>query len=357
MRVLLPQQRPPRILVTRADRIGDLVLATPVLESLRAHFPSAFIACLTFPENREILEGNPFIDQAIFYDKRGQEHGLWGTWRFARKLAREKFDLVIHLHATNRMHALGWLAGISQRIGYSRKIPWTLTQAIPDLKKEGEKHEAEYNYDLLESLGIFAPQILRPWIPLSDRHQSSVSKLLEHHRIASDRPWIALHPSASCPSKRWPAERFGKLCDCFGDAGRGPLFFVVGTREDRGLAARIQASASVPVHDWTGKLSLGMLAVFLSRCALLVTNDSGPAHVADAVGTPVVSIFGRNRRGLSPKRWRPLSPSNRIVWQDIGCDPCLAHHCEIDFLCLAAIPVREVFRHAEELLSRKGDGV
>jgi len=105
------------------------------------------------------------------------------------------------------------------------------------------------------------------------------------------------------------------------------------------------------IYDLSGRLSLGMLASLLKKSALLISNDSGPVHMASAAGTPSVAIFGRNQPGLSPTRWRPLDPRSRVVWKNIGCDPCLAHRCEIHFLCLDVISVEDVFREAAGILA------
>ena len=333
--------RPPRILVTRTDRIGDLVLSTPVFSELRKKFPSAWIACLTFIENRELVEGNPHLDEVIVYDKKGTERGAAGNFRFARQLAAKKFDAVIHLHATNRMHLVSWLARIPVRIGWKRKCGWALTQSYPDRKKEGKKHEAEYNFDLLEPLGIFCPELPETFFPLQEKPRRSLDELLAHHRIARDLPWVVLAPGASCPSKIWPPERFGELAGKIA-AKYGVRLLMIGTRADRPLLQKIKDASPVPVHDLSGRLTLGMLGALLKEAALLVSNDSGPVHIASAVGTPVISIFGRNQPGLSPVRWRPLGENSRVVWKDVGCVECLAHRCQIHFLCLDAISVDDV---------------
>src|SRR3989338_975690 len=145
MNVSLPSNRPLRILITRTDRIGDLVLSTPVFSAVRQKYVNAWIACLTFAENREIVEGNPFLNEVVLYRKKDHEKGWIGNLKFARLLAKKKLDIVIHLHATNRMHFVSWLARIPMRVGYGRKLPWALTHSIPDLKKEGTRHEADYN--------------------------------------------------------------------------------------------------------------------------------------------------------------------------------------------------------------------
>ena len=127
-----------RILVTRTDRIGDLVLTTPVFKALREKFPKAWIAALVFLEHREVVEGNPYLDEVVLYDKGGCEKSVWGQFCFAEKLRCKGFDLVIHCHGTNRMHLAGWLAGIPVRIGYARRASWALTQVHPYNKKEGK---------------------------------------------------------------------------------------------------------------------------------------------------------------------------------------------------------------------------
>ncbi len=126
MNLELPEDSNLRILVTRADRLGDLILSTPIFEALRNKFPQAFISALVFQENREVVEGNPYLNEVILYDKKGREKGLWGQLRLALKLRTRQFDLVIHLHATNRMHLLTLAAGIPRRLGWQRKCAWTL---------------------------------------------------------------------------------------------------------------------------------------------------------------------------------------------------------------------------------------
>lgn len=341
-----------RILVTRTDRLGDLVLSTPVFSSLRKAFPRAWIACLTFLENREVLEGNPFLDEVILYDKKGSEKGILGNLIFAFELARKKFDLVIHLHATNRVHLAGWLARIPVRIGWRRKCAWALTHSYEDVKKEGRKHEAEYNFDLLKPLGITAPSTFETFFPLSTESHLSFEMLAKHLSLTQDKPWVVLNPSASCPSKLWPPERFGYLADKISEK-YDCRFIAIGRQTDRPQVERLRSRTSVPIYDLSGRLNIGMLGVLLKNAALLVSNDSGPVHIASAVGAPVISIFGRKQPGLSPTRWGPLSGDSRVVWKDVGCEECLAHKCQIHFLCLDAVSVEEVFQAVEELLSRR----
>ncbi len=258
------------------------------------------------------------------------------------RLAAKRFDRVIHLHATNRMHLLTLAAGIPRRLGWRRKCAWALTDSLPDVKKEGLKHEALYNFDLLAPLGISARAgELRAHFPLTEKNKQSLDELLRHHGVDTAKPWVIFNPSASCPSKIWPAERFAELADKIRSVYAVELM-AIGTRADRLYTERLHKAAHSPVHDLSGRLSLGMLGVLLSRAALLISNDSGPGHVANAVGTPVISIFGRKQPGLSPLRWGPLDSGSRVVWKDVGCETCAAHLCPIHFLCLDAIQTSDV---------------
>ncbi|MCB9800512.1 MAG: glycosyltransferase family 9 protein [Candidatus Omnitrophica bacterium] len=342
-----------RILITRSDRIGDLVLSTPVFAVLRRHFPQAWIAGLTFQENRQILEGNPYLNEVILYDKKGSEKGWWGNYCFARQLAKKKFNVAVHLHATNRMHVVSRLAGIPIRIGYGRKAAWALTHVVTDDKSGGLRHEAEYNFNVLEPLGTGRPALneLELYFPVCERDEKSLNELLAQRGVVKDKPWLVLHPSASCPSKIWPAESFGRLSAWIQKEYDAEIF-VVGMRCDRKFHKTIQQQSLQTVHDLCGRLSLGMLGALLKKSDLLISNDSGPVHIANAVGTPVISIFGRNQPGLSPKRWGPLSPDSQVIWKDVGCHPCLAHECQINFLCLEAVGVNEVMESVKSYASK-----
>lgn len=338
--------------MTRTDRIGDLVLSTAVFPALREKFPKAWIACLTFPENREILEGNPFLDEVLLYEKKGREKTIPGNLRFAWFLARKRFDLAVHLHPTNRMHFVTWLAGIPWRIGWDKKMPWALTHAFPYEKKKGQRHEAEYNFDLLGPLGVRRPERLDTFFPVSPKARASLNELLFHLGIPRDRPRVVINPSASCPSKKWPAERFADAASRIASVFDVSIL-TIGTRADRPLTRKIQRLAGAPIHDLAGRLNLSMLAALLDDAALLISNDSGPVHIAASLATPVVSVFGRNDPGLSPVRWRPLGKHSRVVIRDVGCARCLAHRCPIHFLCLDAVSAGMVFREAADILNAR----
>jgi len=336
-------QTPQRILVIRLDRIGDVVLSTPVLRALRDAYPSAFIAMMVRPACRELLEGHPCLNAVILYDKDGRHRGIGSTIRFARDLRRFRFDTVLVLHPSRRSHWIPWLAGIPARIGWNRKSGWLLTRRVPHRKQEGAKHEAAYTLDLLRELGL-TPPAPAPSIALHPDAARRIDALLREAALSTEQgggPLVAIHPSASCRSKRWLPERFAHVADRLVELRQARIVLVAGEAD----APHADAVARAMRHrslNLAGRLSLGELACLLRRCTVLISNDSGPVHVAAAVGTPVVALFGRNQRGLSPARWGPVGPRHVVLQKEVGCRVCLAHKCDIDFLCLSSIATEEV---------------
>ena len=342
---------PARILVIRLDRLGDVVLSTPVFDELRRQFPHAFIAVLVRPPCREAVEGHPAVNEVIVYEKEGAHRGAWATVRFARGLRRYEFDTALVLHPSNRSHWIPWLARIPVRVGYDRKCGRLLTHRLPHRKQEGARHEAAYTLELLRPFGI-SPGEPRPTVPVSPRAVQRIAVLLERAGVTPSEPLVAIHPSASCVSKRWMPERFAAVADRLASEHGARICLIAGP-DDAAHAEAVARAMRQSVVNLGGKLTVAELAALLRRCALLVSNDSGPVHVAAAVGTPVVDIFGRNQRGLSPQRWGPLGEGHMVLHKEVGCVTCLAHNCDIDFLCLTSLSADEVFRAAVSVLERR----
>lgn len=339
----------PRILIIRTDRMGDLILSTPVIRALRVAHPDAYIGMMIQPAYRELLEGYPDLNAVILYDKTGPEKSWAGTWTFAQQLRNHRFDTALILHSTHRVILLSWLAGIRRRIGYARKLSWLLTDRAPYVKREGTRHELDYNLDLLKFLGVnAADRTLRIAAP-TPAHEAKVENFLRAHKIDAGNPLVVIHPGASCPSKRWPAERFAAAADRLAEKHQARVI-VVTSAEEKAPGEAVVRQMRHPAIPAFGAFSVGELAALLTKARLLISNDSGPVHLASAVGTPVVSIFGRWGGGLSPMRWGPTAANSIALHHDIGCRPCLAHACTIGFVCLQAVSIDEVAAAAEHLM-------
>ncbi len=340
---------PSRILVIRLDRIGDVVLSTPVLQALRQHAPHAFIAMMVRPACRELLETHPYLNEVIVYDKEGKHRSAWATIQFARRLRRYDFDAALVLHPSNRSHWMPWLAQIPTRIGYDRKNGWLLTNRLPHRKQEGSRHEAVYTLELLAPLGIPVTANPRPVVPVSPRAVQRVNEVFSEASVQPADTLVAIHPSASCISKRWMPQRFAAVADRLITELKVRVCLIAGP-EDALHAHQVMDAMRHPAINLAGRLSVGELAALLQRCRLLISNDSGPVHIAAAVGTPVVDIFGRNQRGLSSQRWGPLGEEHVVLHKEVGCVACLAHNCDIEFLCLTSLSTDEVYRAATSVL-------
>jgi lipopolysaccharide heptosyltransferase II len=309
---MIPLPSNPRILITRTDRIGDLVVSTPIFEVLRKKFPKAHLAVCVFREHRDLVQGNPFLDEIILYEKSGSEKNWFGQLRFARMIRKRKFDLVLHLHATNRMHIMGWLAGIPIRIGYDRRAAWALTDVHRYDKKEGLKHESAYLSDFLMASGLSdqSANPFFPFVPVLAQARLSVQNLLLHFGILEDQPYGVIHPSASDVTKMWPAEKFAELVRTWKVARH---WVVIGDSTVSDKAQKISELSGLPLVNLCGQLSLGMLTALFENAEIVISNDSGPAHIAAAVGAPTISIFGRWQPGLNAERWKPLGRNVAIV--------------------------------------------
>ena len=340
-----------KILIMRLDRIGDVLLSTPALEAVRNAYPKSHIAVMVRPYVEEVVKGNPFVDELILYDKDALHRSVAGTLRFIGTLRARKFECAIVLHPSNRSHIIPFLAGIPVRVGYDRKLSFLLSRRIPHKKEFGLKHERDYTLDLLRYMGI-EPASCVAHMPLNDSGERKAERLFKEHGIGPDSIAIVVHPGASCPSKRWPVERFAEVANRLAERHGAWTVVIAGERE-REFGDRLTGLIRSRAVNMSGRASLGDLASILRRARLLVSNDSGPVHIASAVGTPVVAIFGRSDRGLSPRRWGPLGDANVVLHRYVGCTVCRAHRCEKGFECLRAISVADV-ESACELLLRTG---
>ncbi len=340
------QAEPRKILIVRTDRLGDVILSTPVISNLKHHFPMAKITFLCRPYTKEALIGNPYLDNVITYDKYNKQKDFLSTVKFAFKLRKEKFDWALILHPTNRAHLVTYLAGIPLRTGWDKKLGFLLTNKLPHKKHLGKKHELQYNFDILNELGI--PVIdKQTYFPINPESEKKVTTMIKDWKISSDEKIVTIHPSASCPSKRWPQKKFTDLIDLLKNEIKCKIIIVTSKGQEIFGEELVKKDG---VFDLRGKLSISQLGCLLKHSDLFISNDSGPVHIAASLNTPLISIFGRSDPGLSPKRWGPLGKNSFYFHKNIGCQPCLAHNCQKGFLCLNSIGTQEVFRKSLSLL-------
>jgi ADP-heptose:LPS heptosyltransferase len=293
-----------RILLIRNDRMGDLLLTLPAVSDLRKTHPGAEITLLVHKGLEPLLEGHPDADRLVTADPEAGR-GALAMLRWALRLKRGRYDAVVIFNPSKLFHAASFLAGIPVRVGYRRKWGRLLTHTLADTKASRGLHEARYNLELAALLGGPPSNSPRCELPERPRAARQARELLAACGVSSsDRP-IALHPWTTNAAKCLPCALFWDAAGALQDAGQ-PLLAI-------GLPGQpLEAPIPKGVIDLTGKTPLSLLPEVLRNCSVLVSNDSGPVHVAASVGTPAIVVApASHARQL--QRWRPLGENHRLL--------------------------------------------
>ncbi len=329
-----------RILVIQTRYIGDTLLITPVLDGLRHAFPEASVTALVAKGSEAVLVGHPAVDEILTLDRSG-------SWRvqagFLFALRRRKFDLSIDLTCADRSAIAGYASGAPLRVGYARGrlIRDRLFYNLPiQTQRAGETivHKIDEHLNLLRSLGL-TPVANAPTLHLSGEEIRQAETRMKQEGV--DCPFVLFHPGARRWYKSWPPEFFSALGDRIVRETGMPAVWVGGP-SDVETVARIRSATTHPSVDLSGRLTLREMAGMMKLASVCVVNDSGPMHIAAAVGTPTVALFGLT----DPARWGPRGPAHRIIGRDCPCRP-FGHRRECDQgakHCMRTIPVDEVFR-------------
>ena len=337
------QIEPPRsILVIKLRYIGDVVLSTPVLSRLREGFPKARITMLVNAGTEEVVQGHPALDELLVVD-RGMTHR---HWRLLGDLRRRQFDVVVDLTDGDRSAILSWLSGAPIRVGYNSEDRWRgrlytrIVQADRFIM-----HTAQYHLAAVEALGLAGGTPV-PHITVTRDARHAAQRLLQEVQIEPDRAFVCLHPGARWWFKAWPGQRFAALADRIQtQSGTQALF--LGGEQDRQIMEEIARSMTSPCRSLAGQTRLQELAAVLERASLMITNDNGPMHMAAAVGTRVVGLFGPS----NPAIWGPWGMGHRTFYKQIDCRSCFHPDClRGDENCMRLICLDEVWQAVREEL-------
>ena len=342
----LPAQfagQPISILVRATNWIGDAIMTLPAMKTIRANFPEARITVLAQPWVADIFSANPYVDEVMLYHKKTCHAGLGGMQRLARELAARKFDLAILLQNAFEAALLAKLAHIPAIAGFNRDARGVLlTHGVPITKEIKSKHQVYYYQHLLADLGLTLAEN-RLSLHLSAEDQGWAREFVDR----LPQPIIGLNPGAAYgPAKRWPAERYGEVAKKLIDRLGGSVL-VFGTSADTPAAVTIADEVGHAV-DLTGKTTLAQAMALIGRCQAFITNDSGLMHVAAALNTPLVAIFGSTDAVATG----PFSERAVVVQKALACAPCLKTHCPTNFECMNGITSDEVEKAVLGLLGR-----
>ena len=398
------------ILIIQTAFIGDVVLTTPLIRATKAAFPKARVSVLVIPSTANVLGNNPYLDETIRYDKKGKDRGFFDLLRLTRALKARSFDIALLPHRSLRSAALARIARIPRRIGFDLSpASFLYTDVVPYRHKA---HEVERNLDLLHALGV-EPELIAPQIfpneadyehadtllysdcglrnadcglinPKSESQMTlmptddtdplptpaagdgnggsvksvapSVGSVVPKSEIRNPkwkkgRAVVVLAPGSIWPTKRWPLESFAQVAD--GLMENGVQVILIGGASDRGLCEEIaRRTTHVPLIA-AGQLTLRESAALLARCDLLLSNDSAPVHIAAAMGTPVVALFGPTTPGLG---FAPYGSGHTVLEVPLDCRPCGKHggnRCpRRHFRCMKDLAPKRVFGEIMAKLER-----
>lgn len=338
-------------LVIQTSFLGDVVLTTPLLAELASRGP---VDIVVTPAAAPLLANHPAVRDVIVFDKRGGDDGLAGLWRFARKLrtradgSPREVSAAYLAQGSVRSASLAMFAGIRERVGFSTSAGRLLYTRRS--RYRADRHHAERLWRLAagDDAADPAPETIRPRLHPGDRERSAIDALLKDVPRDGAR-LLALAPGSIWATKRWP--HFPALASRL-----APLYrlVVIGGADDAPLAAEIaRAAGPERVVDATGKFPLLASAELLSRCAALVTNDSAPQHLASAVATPTLAIFGPTVPAFG---FGPLAPRRATVGHEgLDCRPCDSHGPNVcplgHFRCMKELGVQQVSAALDSLLA------
>lgn len=335
-----------RILIIKPSSLGDVIHALPTLAALRDRFPSAHITWLVKHQWVGVLERAEGLDRIWPI-----EPGLKGWLRVVRPLRAAAFDLVIDLQGLLRSGVIARLTGCPTRVGFANaregsRFCYTCNVPVPTL----DMHAVD-RYLLIASAVDAPPKGVPEFrMRLTDMDCDRVAQLLKERGVLPDAPWIAMHVSARWDTKRWPPEHFAAVADALHELRLGSVA-LIGGPDDRAAIQAVMAEMQTTPLNLTGQTSPELLPALLASASVLVSNDSGPMHIAAAMGTPVVALFGPT----SPLRTGPYGKAHRVFTSGVPCSPCFSRTCtnSVPLQCLTTIDPKAVIDAVREQFAQR----
>ncbi|OGW75260.1 MAG: lipopolysaccharide heptosyltransferase II [Omnitrophica bacterium RBG_13_46_9] len=339
-----------RILIVEVNWLGDVLFSTPFIRAVRERWKDAYIACMVVPRCKEILEYNPCIDEIIIYDEKGAHKGLLGKQRLISSLRNKRFDFAILLHRSFTRALMAYLAGIKERAGYTTKKRGVIL-THPVEPPDRPLHKVEYFLKIAESIGC---DILNKDYEffISDRERRYIADRLSENGVVKDDLLIVVNPGGNWLPKRWIEENFAELCDAL-ITKYGAKIVLSGAEKDLQIAGRIKKRMNQNLVIFAGKTNLKELGALVERANFVISGDSGPMHIAVAMKSNVIALFGPT----SPALTGPYGKGNyRVIQKDTGCDvPCYDLACD-DYMCMKAISVGDVLNVFDRMHSAWSEG-
>jgi heptosyltransferase-1 len=333
----------PKILIIKLSSLGDVIHALPVVAALKERFPLSSISFLVNREYGELLNGHASIDEVLLFERNlGNRffNRIKLNWKLIRRIREKQFDLVIDLQGLFRSGLISWLSGGKRRVGLgdSREGSRYFYQEVISIPKE-VRHAVDRYLLIPKAFGWQGKAEFL--IPIGEKDKVFVEQFMKAEKVKAYLPIVAIHATARWRTKRWSARNFRLLGDLL-QRSKGCQVAFLGSKEEIQEIREMTDEMESPPILATGKFSLKQLTAFLNRCAVLVTNDSGPMHLAAALNVPVIALFGAS----DFQKTGPYGRSEQVLFKDVACRPCLKRICgnqEFPMECLETISPEEVF--------------
>ncbi len=332
-----------RILIVNVNWRGDVLFSTPFIRAIREKHPQSFIATMLLPRCAPILENSPHLNEIVIFDEEGRHRGLLGKLRLINLLRTKHFDTVFLLHRSFTRTLLCWLAGIPERIGYfTKKRAMLLTKVIsPPLD---ELHKVEYFLNIAKAYGIETENKDYEFFT-SPKDRNYIKNLLQENGLKESDFLVVINPGGNWGLKRWPKENFAELSDRLIEKYQVKVI-ITGAKSDISLARGIASLMHNRPTIFCGGTTLGQLAALMAKVGLVISNDSGPMHIAVSQKTKVICLFGPT----SPEITGPYGSGDyTVIRKDVGCEvPCYQLDCN-DNRCMKAISVYDVLQAVQKI--------
>ena len=336
-----------KILILKPSSLGDVIHALPVLRLLRRHFAGCEVHWWLERGLLRLLEGDPDVARVIPFERQRWKYPRhWGELGAAvRELRRERYDLIIDLQSLLRTGGIAWLANGGFTIGLND--PREGARAFYDVVVErpsATTHAVDWYLEVLRVLGVPVDWNFE-WIP---KRETAAAAVQTRWKPEVGR-WIALQPGARWDNKRWPAEYFAELTRRLAEVHPDARFAILGGAGDRELGGVVAGGAPGRCVDLTGQTSLPEMIEWIRRCEMLVTNDTGPMHVAAALGKPVLAMLGPT----NPRRTGPYGQLQNVTQLSLPCVPCMKPECSYEkpLECLRGISPGMIFDRVTAILA------
>ena len=341
------------ILLIRLSSLGDIVLTSPAIRAVRQHFPQAHISMLVAKQSADLLTENPHLDEVIPFDRKAGNKDTGEMRRITCLLRERRFDLAIDFQRKFRTSLLAYLSGARCRVGYHQPNGALCTVRVPDLNTKAIRagrissaHAIDRYFDLLRPIGIeAADRTLEMFISKADR--AFAHEMIATKGIEADRPKVGLFPGAGWKLREWMPDRFAAIGDRITKQFDAQVLLFGGPHESE-LVQQVGDLMTTEAISLAGDLRIRQLAALIEGCDLFVTNDTGPMHVATAMHTPTVALFGPGDH----IRFQPLDPIHTTIRHHVPCNPCkqFTNKCKNN-ICMKLITVDEVWETVHQRLS------